>query len=118
MRERPLAGAKIWRCRPLGLGAYGLGVFGGGVLISHTRGFNAHINTLMLVSTLFISLSLAVALLVWVVVICVRGVGRQFPTAYQLLRESPDIHRREWRALWGILGLAVVFGLLLLTSLF
>ena len=65
----------------------------------------------------FIAVVLALVILAWVAVIVVRGVGHQFPTAYTLLRESPEISRREWIAIRGILGLAVVFGLLLLTQL-
>ena len=70
----------------------------------------------MLTNTL-IAVSLAVAILVWAIVI-LRGVGHQFPTAYQLLRESPEITRREWIAVRALICLMLVFGLLLLTQLF
>jgi hypothetical protein len=46
------------------------------------------------------------------------GIGLQFPTAYQLLKESPEIDRRERIAIWGILVLMAVFLLLALTVLF
>ena len=46
------------------------------------------------------------------------GIGHQFPTAYQLLKESPEIDRRERIAIWGILVLMAVFLLLALTVLF
>ena len=65
----------------------------------------------------FIAVVLALVILAWVAVIVVRGVGHQFPTAYTLLRESPEIARREWIAIRGIICLAMVFGLLLLTQL-
>ena len=41
----------------------------------------------------------------------------QFPTAYQLLKSSPSIDRREMWALRVIVVLMVVFVLLLLTSI-
>ena len=66
----------------------------------------------------FIAVVLGLVILAWVTVIVIRGVGHQFPTAYQLLRESPEIARREWIAIRGILCLMLVFGLLLLTQLF
>lgn len=78
--------------------------------------FCVRINIRMLANTL-IAVSLAVAILIWAIVI-LRSVGHQFPTAYQLLRESPEINRREWIAVRGILCLMLVFGLLLLTQLF
>ena len=62
-----------------------------------------------------IAIVLALVILAWVTVIVVRGVGHQFPTAYTLLKDSPSIHRREWIAIRGILGLGLVFLLLLLT---
>jgi len=46
------------------------------------------------------------------------GIGLQFPTAYTLLKESPEIDRRERIALWGILALMALFLLLALTTLF
>jgi len=65
-----------------------------------------------------IAVVLALVILLWVTVIVVRGVGHQFPTAYQLLRESPEISRREWIAIRGIICLMLVFVLLLSTQLF
>lgn len=64
-----------------------------------------------------IAVVLALVILAWVTVIVIRGAGHQFPTAYQLLRESPSIARREWIAIRGLVCLAMVFGLLLLTQL-
>ena len=64
-----------------------------------------------------IAVVLGLVILLWVAVIVVRGVGHQFPRSYQLLRESPEIARREWIAIRGLICLIVVFGLLLLTSL-
>jgi hypothetical protein len=46
----------------------------------------------------------------------VRDVGLQFPTSYTLLKSSPRIDRRERWAILGIILLAVVFILLLLTA--
>jgi len=65
----------------------------------------------------FIAVLLGLAVLLWACVIVVRGAGHQFPTAYTLLRESPRIARREWIAIRGLICLAMVFGLLLLTQL-
>lgn len=65
-----------------------------------------------------IAVLLGLVILAWVTIIVIRGVGHQFPTAYTLLRESPNIHRREWIALRGIICLMLVFLLLLLTQLF
>ena len=65
----------------------------------------------------FIAVILGLVILAWVMLIVVRGVGHQFPTAYTLLKESPEIARREWIAIRGILGLGMVFLLLLLTQL-
>ena len=67
--------------------------------------------------SIVIAVVLGLVLLLWVAVIVVRGVGHQFPTAYTLLRESPSIARREWLAIRGLVCLAMVFGLLLLTQL-
>ena len=64
-----------------------------------------------------IAIVLALVILAWVMVIVVRGVGHQFPTAYTLLKESPRIARREWLAIRGIICLAMVVVLLLLTQL-
>ena len=61
---------------------------------------------------------LGLVILLWVTVIVIRGAGHQFPTAYTLLKESPEIARREWMAIRGLICLMLVFGLLLLTSLF
>jgi hypothetical protein len=44
--------------------------------------------------------------------------GHQFPTAYQLLKSSPSIDRREMWALRAIVVLMAVFLLLLATSQF
>ena len=66
----------------------------------------------------FIAVMLGLVLLLWACVIVLRGVGHQFPTAYQLLRESPEIARREWLAVRALICLAMVFLLLLLTALF
>lgn len=63
----------------------------------------------------FIAVILGLVILAWVAIIVVRGVGHQFPTAYTLLKESPEIARREWIAIRGILCLGMVFLLLLLT---
>ncbi len=65
-----------------------------------------------------IAVVLGLAVLLWVTVIVIRGAGHQFPTAYQLLRESPEIARREWIAVRGLICLMLVFVLLLLTSIF
>lgn len=65
-----------------------------------------------------IAVILGLVILLWVMIIVVRGVGHQFPTAYQLLRESPEIARREWIAIRGLICLMLVLGLLLLTQLF
>ena len=65
----------------------------------------------------FIAVVLGLVILLWVTILVIRGVGHQFPTAYTLLKESPEIARREWMAIRGILGLMLVFGLLLLTQL-
>ena len=46
----------------------------------------------------------------------VRDMGLQFPTSYTLLKSSPSIDRRERWAILGIIVLAVVFTLLLLTA--
>jgi hypothetical protein len=46
------------------------------------------------------------------------GSGHQFPTAYQLLKSSPGIDRRERIAIYGILVLMAVFLLLAVTALF
>ena len=66
----------------------------------------------------FIAVILGLVILAWVSILVIRGVGHQFPTAYTLLKESPEIARREWIAIRGILCLGMVFGLLLLTQLF
>ena len=50
--------------------------------------------------------------------IFLAGSGHQFPTAYQLLKSSPGIDRRERIAIWVILALMAVFVLLALTQLF
>jgi len=63
--------------------------------------------------TIFL-LVLVVALWCWIM----SGIGLQFPTAYQLLKESPEIDRRERIAIWGILALMAIFLLLALTQLF
>jgi hypothetical protein len=44
--------------------------------------------------------------------------GHQFPTAYQLLKSSPSIDRKEMWALKAIVAMAVIWFLLLLTSQF
>lgn len=66
----------------------------------------------------FIAVVLGLVILAWVTIIVIRGVGHQFPTAYTLLKESPEIARREWIAIRGILCQMLVFVLLLLTQLF
>ena len=83
---------------------------------AHRDQFCVWINIRMLTNTL-IAVSLALAILIWAIVI-LRSVGHQFPTAYQLLRESPEITRREWIAVRALICLMLVFGLLLLTQLF
>jgi len=65
----------------------------------------------------FIAVVLGLVILLWVMVIVVRGVGHQFPTAYTLLKESPEIARREWLAIRGLVCLGMVFLLLLSTVL-
>jgi len=60
---------------------------------------------------------LILALIVALGLRIVRDIGLQFPTSYTLLKSSPRIDRRERWAVWGLLGLMVVFVLLLLTSL-
>ena len=60
---------------------------------------------------------LIVAITVWIVrKCCHRCDQRQFPSAYQLLKSSPLIDRRETRALWAIVAVSVLWFLLLLTS--
>ena len=71
-----------------------------------------------MLNSIVIAVVLALALLLWVTIIVVRGAGHQFPTAYQLLRESPEISRREWIAVRGLICLMLVFVLLLSTSIF
>ena len=68
-------------------------------------------------SDTMIAVLLGLAVLLWACVIVIRGVGHQFPTAYQLLRESPTIARREWIAVRALICLGMVFLLLLLTQL-
>ena len=68
-------------------------------------------------NSIVIAVLLGLVLLLWVTIIVVRGAGHQFPTAYQLLRESPEISRREWIAVRGLICLIVVVVLLLLTSI-
>jgi hypothetical protein len=58
-------------------------------------------------------LAVLVGLWCWIM----SGIGLQFPTAYTLLKESPEIDRRERIAIWGILVLMAVFVLLALTQL-
>ncbi len=70
-----------------------------------------------MLNSIVIAVLLGLVLLLWVAVIVIRGAGHQFPTAYQLLRESPEISRREWIAVRGLIGLMVVVVLLLLTSI-
>ena len=71
-----------------------------------------------MLSNTVMAVVLGLAVLLWVTIIVIRGAGHQFPTAYQLLRESPGIARREWMAIRGLICLAMVFLLLLLTQLF
>ncbi len=71
-----------------------------------------------MLNSIVIAVLLGLVLLLWVTIIVVRGAGHQFPTAYQLLRESPEISRREWIAVRGLIGLIVVVVLLLSTSIF
>ena len=88
-----------------------------GVLILHMgHPFCVSINIHMLTNTI-IAVTLGLAILVWAILI-LRSVGHQFPTAYQLLKESPEITRREWIAVRGLICLMLVFALLLLTQLF
>ena len=54
-------------------------------------------------SDTIIAVVLGLVILAWVMIIVVRGVGHQFPTAYTLLKESPEIARREWIAIRGII---------------
>jgi hypothetical protein len=65
-----------------------------------------------------IAVVLGLVILAWACVIIVRGAGHQFPTAYTLLKDSPEIARREWIAIRGLVVLGLVFVLLLLTQLF
>ena len=69
-------------------------------------------------SDTFIAVILGLVILAWVTVLVVRGVGHQFPTAYQLLKDSPEIARREWIAIRVLICLMLVVVLLLLTALF
>ena len=64
-----------------------------------------------------IAVVLGLVLLAWAMIIVIRGAGHQFPRSYQLLRESPTIHRREWIAIRGLVCLGMVFLLLLSTVL-
>ncbi|NDD26436.1 MAG: hypothetical protein EB103_06190 [Actinobacteria bacterium] len=59
---------------------------------------------------------LVVVLIVGLGLRIVRDIGLQFPTSYTLLKSSPRIDRRERWAILGIILLAVVFILLLLTA--
>ena len=59
---------------------------------------------------------LVVVLIVGLGLRIVRDTGLQFPTSYTLLKSSPGIDRRERWAIGGIIVLAVVFILLLLTA--
>ncbi len=70
-----------------------------------------------MLSNTLIAVLLALVILLGVTFIVIRGAGHQFPTAYQLLRESPTIARREWIAIRGLICLGMVFVLLLLTQL-
>ena len=70
-----------------------------------------------MLNSIVIAVVLGLVLLLWACVIVLRGVGHQFPTAYQLLRESPEIARREWIAVRGLICLMLVFLLLLSTVL-
>jgi len=67
-------------------------------------------------TTVFTILLLIVLVGLWCWIM--PGIGHQFPTAYQLLKSSPGIDRRERIALWVILALMAVFVLLALTTLF
>ena len=71
-----------------------------------------------MLNSIVIAVLLGLVLLLWVTIIVVRGAGHQFPTAYTLLKESPEISRREWIAVRGLIGLIVVVVLLLSTSIF
>ena len=65
------------------------------------------------------AIALIVAITIWVVKrSCARCDQRQFPSAYTLLKSSPQILEREMWALRVIAVLSLVFVLLLLTSLF
>ena len=68
--------------------------------------------------TVIIIILCVVALcILWAVI--ASSVGKsslQFPTAYQLLKSSPSIDRKEMWALRVIVAVIVVFILLLLTS--
>ena len=70
-----------------------------------------------MLNSIVIAVLLGLVLLLWVTIIVVRGAGHQFPRSYQLLRESPEISRREWIAVRGLICLIVVVVLLLLTSI-
>ena len=71
-----------------------------------------------MLNSIVIAVVLGLVLLLWVTIIVVRGAGHQFPTAYTLLKESPEISRREWIAVRGLICLMLVFVLLLSTSIF
>lgn len=71
-----------------------------------------------MLNSIVIAVLLGLVILAWACVLVIRGAGHQFPTAYQLLRESPTIARREWIAIRGLICLMLVVVLLLLTALF
>ena len=70
-----------------------------------------------MLNSIVIAVVLGLVLLAWAMIIVIRGAGHQFPTAYTLLKESPEIARREWMAIRGLVCLAMVFVLLLSTAL-
>jgi hypothetical protein len=74
---------------------------------------NNHMTAIVMI---FILLVVALVILWAVIVLRCDQSPHQFPTAYQLLKSSPSIDRREMWALRMIAVLSAVFLLLLLTS--
>ena len=72
-----------------------------------------------MIFNLLILLCVLVLLPIWVIlgILGLNHTGHQFPTSYQLLRESPEITRREWVAVRALMWLIVLFILLLITQL-
>jgi hypothetical protein len=82
------------------------------------QGYTALINNCMITSILIITVTTVLG--AWALCRLLRSdqSSHQFPTAYQLLKSSPSIDRREMWALRAIVVLMAVFLLLLATSQF